>query len=65
MKSDPYYMYVEEPTTKVVVDLGDRASITIEIVNGKVEVSAKMSHGENASSWDEHEVVWTLPKYQK
>jgi hypothetical protein len=57
------YLPVELPDTTVTVDfLQEGVSVTLMIDHGRLFVGARMSHGETASTWDEHEVMWPLPE---
>lgn len=61
---------IEQPDNRAVVDFlsePGRNDVTVEIAieRGKVRVVAKCMHGEEASTWDEHEVEWDLPKKEQ
>lgn len=57
------YLAVERPDQSATVDfLSDDISVTLTVEDGVLRVSAKMLHGENASTWDEHEVEWPVPE---
>lgn len=59
--SNPRVLIVEAPEASAVVDfLSEGVTVTMTVVNGVLRVVARDSHGENASTWDEHEVEWPL-----
>lgn len=63
MKKNPRTLIVEAPDAAATVDfLTDGCSVELEIKDGKLRVCAKMPYGEDASSWDEHEVEWDFPE---
>ena len=57
------YLSIEAPDSKATVDfLSHGVAVEIDVADGKVRVVVKMSHGEDASTWDEHEAEWPLPE---
>lgn len=57
------YLPIENPDNKGTVDfLSEGVSVTVTIRDGALHVAARMSHGEEASTWDEHEITWHLPE---
>lgn len=63
MPKNERYLPVERPDTKGIIDfLSDGVSVEAEVVDGKIRVTVKASHGEDASSWDLHEAEWDLPE---
>jgi hypothetical protein len=63
------YLTVEAPNTKATVDfLSEAIGVELSIENGKLRIVAMMMHGETtserkvASTWDQHEAEWPLPK---
>ena len=59
----PRYLSVEAPDIEATVDfLSLNVSVGLRVVNGVLEVRARMSHGEDESTWDEHEAAWPLPR---
>lgn len=62
MKPAERILTVERPDVKGTIDfLSDGVSVTAEIVDGKIRVVVRASHGEDASTWDLHEVEYVLP----
>lgn len=56
------YLTIESPEDSATVDfLHAGAIVELRIENGTLRVVAKMPHGEDASTWDEHEIEWQLP----
>jgi len=57
----PIQITVERPDTECVVDFLDKGtSVSVNITDGgKIRVVVKVSHGEDASTWDLHE--WESP----
>lgn len=56
-------MIVERPDAAAAVDfLSEGAYVEMSIEGGKLRIVAKLFHGEDASTWDEHEVEWGLPE---
>lgn len=63
MKHNDRYMTVEAPDTKATVDfLTAGVAVEIEVADGKIRVAVKANHGEESSTWDEHEMEWDLPE---
>lgn len=57
------YLQIEAPNTRGTIDfLGPDVSILAEIDGNKLTINVKASHGEDSSSWDQHEFTITLPK---
>jgi len=56
------YLVVESHDNATVDFISESVSVEISIKDGKLEVKAKMSHGENASTWAEREVSWDIPE---
>lgn len=55
------HLTVEAPSSEAVVDfLSEGVSVAIEIDAGQLTINVKVSHGESASTWDEHEHVINL-----
>ena len=63
MKREPRVLIVEAPDTEAVVDFlgGHGANVTLCVQNGRLSVTVRMPHGEDASTWDEHEASWPFP----
>jgi hypothetical protein len=63
MSNQKRYLPVELPEDEALVDfLSEGVSLEMKVRNGKLEIMARMSHGENASTWDIKEVSWDIPK---
>lgn len=63
MKRDHSYLPIEFPGINATVDfLSHGVTVEIEVADGNVRVVVKASHGEGASTWDEHEAEWPLPE---
>jgi hypothetical protein len=57
----PITITVERPDTECVVDFLDKSTVvTVGLTDdGRVRVVVKVSHGDGASTWDQHE--WESP----
>ena len=62
-------LMIERPETTACVDfLSEGVAVELSIEGGKLRVVAKLTHGataaerDDASTWDEHEAEWTLPR---
>ena len=56
-------LIIERPDVRGTIDfLSDRVSVTATIEDGKIRVVVKADHGEDASTWDEHDVEFDLPE---
>lgn len=49
------YLIIENPGRRAIVDfLHEGCSVELSVGESKLEIVVKISHGEEASSWDEH-----------
>ena len=56
-------LLVEQPDTDALIDfLHEGVLVRLTVKDGKLRVHAAMSHGPQASTWDDHEVEWPLPE---
>lgn len=52
---------IEQPATAATVDfLSEGLSVVLTVENGRLRVVARVSHGEESSTWDEHEIEWPI-----